>query len=160
MATTFNSHTPADFPNGKESAIKRFLELIFENVDNYEEFQLGRLKDEIGLNNEEKKQFNELLLILRKELIKSKRVEIVRGTFLRMLPTSNNDSSTNINIENFIGGDNNGIQASKGKFNDLFNQKSDSKNTKKSILQYLFWMAGIVVAGIAIYNLVTKFLMN
>ncbi len=59
-------------------------------------------------------------------------------------------------LKNFIGGDNYRVQVSNGKFNDLFNQKLDSNNSKKPILQYLFWIARTIIAGNSIYNLVAQ----
>ncbi|WP_299255909.1 hypothetical protein [uncultured Aquimarina sp.] len=47
MPIKINSYTSADFPNEKEPVIKKFVQMVFENVDNYEEFQLSLLIDKI-----------------------------------------------------------------------------------------------------------------
>ncbi|GAA0725753.1 hypothetical protein GCM10009430_31890 [Aquimarina litoralis] len=150
MAIKSFHYIPADFPNGKEPVIKKIIQMIFENVDNYEEFQLHLLRDKIGLDDNEKRQFNELLSILRNELIKSDRIEIVRGTLFRMLPEKPNNDQPTVQIENFISGNNLGIQSNKGNVSDSMNQ--NPRSNKYPLLQYLFWLAVIIGTVITIYN--------
>ena len=150
MATIGNSYTPPEYPNGKEPVIKKFLKLIFENVENYEEFQIHLLSNKLGLDNNEKRQFNELLSILRNELKKNDRIEVVKGSLLRMLPVKPNNDQPTIKIENFVSGNNLGIQSNKGNVSDSMNQ--NPRSNKYPLLQYLFWLAVIIGTSITIYN--------
>ncbi len=160
MPTKINQYTPAEFPDGKEPVIKKFLGLIFDNVENYEEFQLYALVNKLGLTDHEKRQFNEVLDILRNELKKNERIEVIKGTLLRMLPENDKDVKSYINIENYIGGNNNGIQSSKGDFNGNIKEKivinDEKKSGKKILLEMLAWIVGIIAGVIAIYEFIIK----
>ncbi|MEW7292882.1 hypothetical protein [Aquimarina sp. 2304DJ70-9] len=160
MPIKINQYTPAEFPDGKEPVVEKFLKLIFDNVENYEEFQLHTLRSKLGLTDNEKRQFNEVLDILRSKLKKNERIEIISGTLLRMLPAENLNSQPNINIENFIGGDNNGIQSSKSDFSDVNvknnYQELNQETEKESLLRRIFlnpYVIGLIFVIIAaIFN--------
>ncbi|MDI5888649.1 hypothetical protein [Flavobacterium yafengii] len=71
-----------------------------------------------------------------------------------------NKKSSNILIENYIGGNNHGIQSSKSDFIkptiQNVNKITETKASKKSFFEIASWVLGGIAAGIAIYEFIIK----
>lgn len=70
------------------------------------------------------------------------------------------NNKVDIKIDNFIGGDNYGIQSSKSDFKSPIKQKTvhktDNKPNKKSWIEITAWVVGIIIGLISIYEIIIK----
>ena len=79
-----NSSSPVDFPNGKETEIESFANLILINCPKFEMFSLNEVIDKLNLEKTKERQFNSINLevtSLLKEYDLIKNVENTSGFF-------------------------------------------------------------------------------
>jgi hypothetical protein len=120
---------PPEFPDGKDVAIEKFLELILKNAPKYDCFNIYEMNKTLPLNDIERKQFKYLFNDLRRILIKKRFVDFAKNSNLWIELTElgqnyfNEKTSEPIkftqNIENYIGGDNNGNQLSRSNVKNI-----------------------------------------
>lgn len=75
MAIKINSYSIPEFPEGKDKAIEKFIELILENAPRYENFEVTDLAKKLKLNELELKQYRHLSSDLRVILINKGLIE-------------------------------------------------------------------------------------
>lgn len=157
---------PPEFPDGKEFTKQKFTKLVLKKAPKFNSFCIREIVDKLELNEIEKKQFKHLNLNIRSELINSGLVEFfVKGSTDIILTEQGRNffdkkHSEIIIAENYIGGDNYGIQSSKSDFINPAIQNASKitvhNNPKRSFLEIASWVFGIVVAIIVIYEFILK----
>ncbi|MGG7036534.1 MAG: hypothetical protein ACI7YS_15260 [Flavobacterium sp.] len=170
MIEVNNFGLPPEFPNGKAVVIENFIEIILKNAPEYDCFSLHEMVNSLELEDIEKKQFKYLAENLRKTLIKKGLIEFTKGSNLYVELTEKGRKyfdekiiepiNFTQNIENYIGGNNHGIQSSRSDFIkpaiQNANKITETKPPKKSFLEIASWVIGGVAAIIAIYEFIIK----
>ncbi len=152
---------PPEFPDGENETKEKFIELVLKKAPKINNFCIHKIVDKLELNEIEKKQFKHLNLDIRSELVNSGLAEIVvkGGTDIRLTKSGRNyfdkKHSETIIAENYIGGDNYGIQSSKSDFTAPITinakQKPSINPEIKSSVQKFFsnpWV--LLISGITI----------
>ena len=162
---------------------------MFENIDDLIELNLKLLAesitqsvfkhsflDENGNNLKKSEIFAKILedkrLItfepkqrFRCDLTEFGRDIIINGGWIKYLETEKtelieNQTTSNISIQNYIGGNNHGIQSSKRAFKSPITQTMKPTAPKepitKSVLEIVSWIAGIIATIIVVYEFVIK----
>ncbi|MFE3869595.1 hypothetical protein ACFX5E_16165 [Flavobacterium sp. LS2P90] len=161
MVEINNFGIPPEFPDGETKTKERFIEFVLKKAPKINSFCIHKIVDKLELNEIEKKQFKHLNLDIRSDLVNSKLAEIAvkGGTDIRLTETGRNyfdkKHSDTIIAENFIIGDNYGIQSSKSDFTapiTINAKQNPSINPEiKSSVQKFFsnpWV--LLISGIAI----------
>jgi len=177
-----NSSSPVDFPNGKETEIENFANLILINCPKFEMFSLNEIIDKLNLDKTKERQFNSLnleVISLLKECDLIKHVENTSGFFklsqngllakdkggyfkyVEFIKNKELESnSKNVYTENYIAGDNYGIQSSRSDFIKPLiqtkNKITETKPAKRSLLEIFSWVFGVIASIIAIYEFIIK----
>ncbi len=161
MTEINNFGLPPEFQNGEDFSKEKFIELVLKKAPKTISFCIHKIIDKLELNEIEKKQFKYLSIDIRSELVNSGLAEfcVKGGAEIRLTETGRNyfdkKHSDTIIAENFIVGDNYGIQSSKSDFTapTTINAKQNpSINPEiKSSVQIFFsnpWV--LLISGIAI----------
>ncbi|MDK2772130.1 MAG: hypothetical protein KYX68_07910 [Flavobacterium sp.] len=180
--TQMNSSTPIDFPNGKDVEIENFADLIIINCSKFEIFCLNEIVSKLNLDSNKERQFNSIILETTNLLKEYDLINVVPNTsgyfklspngllakekggyfkYVEFIKNKELESKTsNVIVENYIAGDNYGIQSSRSDFikpaiqND--NKINETKPPKRSLLEIASWFLGSIAAIIAIYEFIIK----
>lgn len=159
---------PNEFENGIKSSLEYKILKYLKDNENGEPINLDDFHKNESLLRSKISELVKLKYITKvAELslgtdfnIKGLRCEItING--IKYLNEIESDNKTTINIRNYIGRDNNGIQSSgnielKSPFKQKTVNKTAKEPNKKSWIEILSWIIGSIVGLIAIYEFVIK----
>ena len=170
MVEINNYSLPPEFPNGKNETKEKFIELVLKKAPKINSFCIHKIANELELNDIEKRQFSNLKYEIRNELILGGLAILIKPNQNDLILTekgknyfekkTNNPIMLTQNIDQYIGGDNYGIQSSKSDLKSPITQNINPTKAKepikKSALEILSWICGIIATAIVVYEFIIK----